>query len=389
MNAKELNSLVRDIILKAPHWGLILATINRHIGPNTPDGIKIDTACVYLNGINMHMVVNPEFMSKLPRKQKLYVLMHELLHIAFLHPTMTFANKVVRNIACDLQINQILDNIPWLEVPMENGKRIPLSLEDYNLQNYRDKGSHWYYDYLLKQNPSPPPDSHPAWYQFDGMGDSEKRVVKANTQRQIARALSTNPKLIGKLPGSLSEMINDVLFPKPSYNWKKLFRNAVSGYAQTTYLRTTRKRNSVRFPGMPGNRIKNHRQILCAVDTSGSIGKDELVTFFSEINAIVRKTKTGVDVIEFDTKVQDFYKYRSLTQISNKPIKGRGGTHFNPPVEFVNARSNKYNALIYLTDGYGPIPSIKTMVPIIWVLSPTGKSLDDYQDYPGIKIKIK
>ena len=66
------------------------------------------------------------------------------------------------------------------------------------------------------------------------------------------------------------------------------------------------------------------------------------------------------------TKIQAFYKYNG--KIPNR-ICGRGGTNFDPVLQFLNEKKVNYDGCIYLTDGYGPEPKIKPIKKILWVIN--------------------
>lgn len=433
VNVDKVNRLVRDIIIESPHYGLILSSVNRYLSAKDKHHSSyVPTAGVYKEGINMHMVINPEFFGSLTRGQQLFTLLHELLHICFLHPTTRdrYSNKQLFNIAADLEINQYA-----LAPAYAEGIEGICLLEDYGLQNEKEKGTDWYYKYLqneMKNNTQvgkkcqamcdamkamsggqPQPgqgqpgdgeggtqpgqpgwvDPHATWDDFKNMTDSEKRLVEGQALRQMARSISMDQKHIGNLPGHIKGMIEDFLFPKPTYNWRAVFRRLYTGYADTTYLKKTRKKESIRFPGMPAVRIKKHSRILCAIDTSGSISEEELIEFFTEVEGM-RKAGVEIIVAECDThisKPDGIYKYRNLNTIKGRQITGGGGTDFNDPIKYLNERSNMFNMLIYLTDGYAGVPRVKSVKPIVWVLSRNGKDMESFHEegFPGYVIKIQ
>lgn len=406
----QINSLARDIIIRSPHYGLILSCINRHIGDKTKHGCSCPTAGVYKHGINMFMVINPEFWKTLKKEEMYFILLHELLHICFLHPTMglLYADNELFNIAADMEINQHVMELDWTSMP---GQGVTLAMFHMDSDEHRKKGTKYYYDYLKGEMKKPDSktgqvasqacenmrngkgDGHPTWKDFKNLSKSERRLIEGQAKRQIANAIKMNIKMIGNLPGTIKGFIEEILFPKPTYNWKTVFRRLYTGYADTTYIKKTRKKQSIRFPGMPGLKIKRHSRVLCAIDTSGSISKKELVEFFGEVDGM-RKAGVQIIVVECDTRIprpEGIYKYKNLEQIKNRELTGGGGTVFEEPIQYLNERANQFNMLIYLTDGYAAVPQTKSMKPIVWVLSRDGHSIEDFtkQGFPGFTIKIQ
>jgi predicted metal-dependent peptidase len=66
-------------------------------------------------------------------------------------------------------------------------------------------------------------------------------------------------------------------------------------------------------------------------------------------------------------------------------IHGRGGTEFDPVLEYYNNNLKKYTSLIYFTDGECST-SVKPRAPILWVLSERSGMNDSL---PGKVIKLE
>lgn len=437
---KEVNRIVRDIIIDAPHYGLLMASVNRFVDYHTKTGrIPVMTAGVYKEGIHMFMTINPIFWTICTPGQRKFLLLHEMLHICFMHPTgcWRYLKPDVFNIAADIEINQHVEKVKGVERPPGGAW-----LETFGWQNdpnYKEKGSKFYYDQLIQEmenntqvgqkcqemcdamgeqrgdspgrggqgegedgegegggmDPTsgkvPEVDGHPTWKEFKNLSESESNLIEGQAKRQMAAVMKNSPKHCGNLPGYLRDMIDEILNPKPTYNWKAIFRRLYTGYADTTYLKKTRKRESIRFPGMPAVKIKKHSRVLCAIDTSGSISSAELIEFFNEVDGM-RRAGVEIIVVECDTHIQKpegVYTYRSIKTIEGRTLTGGGGTDFNDPIRYLNERANMFNMLIYLTDGYASVPTVRSVKPIVWVLSRNGKTLDQYEEYPGFTIKIK
>jgi predicted metal-dependent peptidase len=144
----------------------------------------------------------------------------------------------------------------------------------------------------------------------------------------------------------------------------------------------TRRKPSRRFSDNPALRIKPRKNTLIAIDTSGSVSNQDLVEFFNEIYHIY-KTGTDIDIIECDAEIQRVYKYKgNRDEIS---VKGRGGTSFDPVLEYLSEHKDKYQNLIYLTDGECDT-NITPIKPVLWVFCEKGRF---NEDLPGAKVQIK
>ena len=150
------------------------------------------------------------------------------------------------------------------------------------------------------------------------------------------------------------------------------------------YTKKTRRKLNKRYAENPALKIKQRKNILVAIDTSGSVNKDSILEFFNEIHHI-HKSGVNVWVADCDASVSNVYEYKGKTP---EFITGRGGTDFDPAIEYYNEHSHKFNTLIYLTDGECSAPTVKPKTPMLWVLCSDGVELKNIEEYPGAKVKI-
>jgi predicted metal-dependent peptidase len=87
---------------------------------------------------------------------------------------------------------------------------------------------------------------------------------------------------------------------------------------------------------------------------SGSISSADLARGFSVVNRLFKYGIAGIDVIQFDTELkgQPVSLRRTRRHIE---VAGRGGTSFDPVMEFIDAH-REYDGAIIFTDGQAPIP---------------------------------
>lgn len=169
----------------------------------------------------------------------------------------------------------------------------------------------------------------------------------------------------GTLHGSLVEQI--IASTRARIDYRKVlagFRATVLSQAR----RLTRMRPNRRsgFDAM-GSRHDFTTRLIIGVDVSGSITSEDLSHFYTTINRFFQYGIQEIDVVQFDTELGE------VTSISkaadNIKVKGRGGTCFQPFIDFVAAHAEYDGALIY-TDGYAPQPTVPATMrtPLCWVL---------------------
>jgi predicted metal-dependent peptidase len=375
-------------MLKEPFYGLFLISLNKELTSS------IQTACVTPDKINIKLCVNPDYWIGLDEKTKLAVLKHELLHIAFFHLDHfdRFSNKKLYNIAADLEINQYIEpeykGAKWEGLEYNEGIFKKLNL-------LSKQGTKYYYEQIqteITKNPNGEVaqmvngiegDWHDLWDAMEGMSEAERKLISKQIDHQlkeIASELSKKNK--GLIPGELSQYINSLFEVKePVIDWKSYLRRFSSQSAKVITKKSRHKPNK-RFEDNPALKIKPRKNTLVAIDTSGSVSENELVEFFNEIYHIY-KSGTDVTVIECDAQIQRVYEYKG--KLEGLTVQGRGGTDFEPVFEYMLKNKNKYNNLIYLTDGECTSPQTKILKPVLWVHS--SKS-DINNNLPGSKIKI-
>ena len=173
----------------------------------------------------------------------------------------------------------------------------------------------------------------------------------------------------GCLPGSMVELIQKATEGKIDYrNALRAFRASI--LSQKRHL--TRMRPSRRFGfEQMGSRYEFTTRLLVAIDTSGSVGSNGLARYFRILTTFFKYGIQEIDVLMFDTMVQG--KLMTLTEAKkNKQtfeVKGRGGTNFQVPIDYVTAHPD-YDGLIILTDGEAPVPKVPALLraKILWVI---------------------
>ncbi len=222
-------------------------------------------------------------------------------------------------------------------------------------------------------------DDHSSWNDFEEIPDATKQLMQNNINTVLKNTAEQVEKMHGSIPGEFVDIIEKLREKKPEgLNWKAYFRRLL-GSIYDVNIRSTRRKQSKRFEDAAGIQHKKKVSILVAVDTSGSVSQKELQEFFSEID-YVYKAGARVTIMQCDTRIASVEEYDG----KNIPeIKGRGGTSFDPPVDYYVKHKKEYASLIYFTDGYADLPR-RNPSGMVWVISSNGC----HQDFPGKTIFI-
>jgi predicted metal-dependent peptidase len=173
----------------------------------------------------------------------------------------------------------------------------------------------------------------------------------------------------GSLPGDMVELIKKAAEGKIDYRGVlRMFRSSILAQKR----RLTRMRPSRRFGfEQMGSRYDFTTRLLIAIDTSGSVGSEELGRYFRIITSFFKYGIQEIDVLMFDTVVHGdplpLTEAKKDTQMFK--VKGRGGTDFQPPIDYMVAHP-QYDGLIILTDGDAPNPAVPAHLrtKLLWVI---------------------
>ncbi|MCR5188439.1 MAG: VWA-like domain-containing protein [Treponema sp.] len=191
--------------------------------------------------------------------------------------------------------------------------------------------------------------------------DEDEEIVDTVNQ-QIEKAMKTNQW--GSVSGDFQEMVTASLKVPMDYR-RILSQFRANIISQRRYLTRMKPNRRYGFEFM-GSKFEPKTHLLVAVDVSGSVSSQDLNRFFSIINRFFSYGVEEIKVIAFDSKINQIYDLKK----ASKEIKvlGRGGTNFQPAVNYYEEHS-EYQGMIIFTDGYADPPEIKKNKQILWILT--------------------
>jgi predicted metal-dependent peptidase len=363
-----------------------------------------------------NLYINEEFMDKLDTQDRIFVLAHETLHLALLHSARTPEHGLIWNYAADAVVNNILTNMMHLGYTTELNKRlreaygsdpdeeggivtmrwvhnlldkagIQVKYEDLEVMSVEE-----IYNLLLKLpriitdetgresgSSSGNTDSNNNTDGNDGDSNEDKIKVPrdvgvsgskdemlqegdseiyqhGNDRREMEKkwkeALAKDyvmSKTAGTLPAGLERIIDDIL--KAKVDWRSILRESVRvGLGRT--IVSTYKRPSRKHQDIAGHQRYTLPHTWVLVDTSGSIGNQELAQFLGEIYDIAKQTT--VTVLPWDAEVYEPLVMKSKNDIHRikTKIKGGGGTVIQPVLQYTLNNMKPRDMVVVLTDGH-------------------------------------
>ena len=353
-----------------PFFAALSRRIDKRVSTAIPTaGVKVDK-----DRGTFVMLYNPEFFEGLTDKQKLGVLKHEFYHLVFEHVTGRLPEAGMSklwNVATDLAINShLVGELPDMCCMPGEGPFADMPL---------GKSAEWYFNKLKDEQDKDEGegdegegngesgdgdgssggrdfgdsfDDHSGWEEGQGdntMNEIAKERLKEAVKKAAEEAARANSW------GSVSRQTRQEIMERitPKVDWKKVLRYFIKT-SQKANRSSTVKRVNRRYAYVhPGKKTNRVAKIAISIDQSGSVSDGMLAAFYGELNKLA--SLATFTVIPFDTRVAEdkVYVWRKGEQRKRERVM-YGGTCFNAPTEYVNAR--KFDGHIILTDLCAPKP---------------------------------
>lgn len=351
---------------------------------------------VNFKGANYIIYFNPLIFLKLSLQQMESSIKHEILHIlsAHLFRAKEFKGKydnLAINMSMDMVVNKYLDPLPPEAVTLANvNKLYSLQLAPYATFEYyveelqkvvhseedKDKSKDKVYQEELIAIEFNPSNTHDLWEESD---DIDHRTMDEFTQKMIQEAKK------GEIPAYLESILAALKNTEGELPWN-LYLQRIMGSLEGGKKKTITRRNR-RQPDRLDLRgeLRSHKaKIGIAIDTSGSISEEEFRQAMVEILQIVRNYNHELTLIECDNEIQNTYTVKSERDLKDR-TSTKGGTKFYPVFEYAN--QNKFQLLIYFTDGKGEerLKVVPKGYQVLWIISGRGEELSLKEPYGVVK----
>ena len=278
---------------------------------------------------------NPEFFMSLSPDERIFLLVHEAMHVALLHMTRLASRDHGKwNKACDHYINLLL---------LERGFKMPRNgLAD---PKYRGLSSDEIYALLPDPPPNEPIDMDlevPQSTPEDLSNEVEEILIRAAMQSKLQGDGA------GTIPGDIEIFLQKLLNPK--LPWQRILQKYIQNLSKHDY--SWRKPNRRFFPNhyLPSMFSEKLMDIAIAVDASGSVSDDDFKVFVSETHGILKMMKPDkITLIQFDRNIKSVDSISNIRDLMNVKFIGRGGTSIEPVMNW--ADKHKPKLLLVFTDG--------------------------------------
>lgn len=328
-----------------------------------------------------HLWVNPEFVKRLNNDERVGLLAHEVMHLASGHIwpwRRQWRDPKLWNSAGDFFINSIL-------------RKEGFTLPEGGLYNpdFDDKCEEEIYDILAKNKKDGKGGTQPTWEDLlpgmldgkDGGGSdgddkdngaasggmSPKEIEDlAQEWKELVIEAAHVAKSKGQFPSSLERLVDDI--SKPKVPWYALLEQFVNEVIRDDYNELIHDRRYVQYGIYLPDMFSEGCSVAVAIDTSGSIGPDEIQAFVSETVGILRSRNVrSIRIFACDAAVHLDETLNAWDSIP-EDFPGGGGTDFRPVFDALEDSPQRPACLVYLTDGMGNYPEDPPAYPVLWVM---------------------
>ena len=330
------------------------------------------------------------FVDSLNDAELRFLMLHECYHKLYKHlrtwKHLYDKNAQLANMACDYVINGKImrlhnsDKFATMTGPLESGcydakydDKWDAAKVFHDLQQEQEGGDGG----SGQPGGGQPIDEH-DWEGAEELSAEEQQELA----KQIDEAIRQGALVASKTGGNVGRDIEALL--QPQVNWRDALREFVSTTCAGNDFGTWAKPNR-RFLGagvyMPSPISERVEELVVAIDTSGSIGQQQLTLFLSELTGICESVNPSrVRLLYWDSSVagDECYEEQNMHTLaqSTKPVGG-GGTDVNCVTAYMIEHGIKPQAVVVLTDGYLAGDWSQWSCPVLWCILDNDRAKPD------------
>ena len=346
---------------------------------------------------DLDLIVNPEYLATLPKKQQLYAMSQLAWHMALGDPVTvkTAEHRELFNLASDIYIDKmlmedhgrILERVPGQDPRYFNRNDFDGKTRDeiyrklIEEQEENDSGNSGKSSEtglagdLTKPRPSDAQgDSDEQNQEGDG-GDSQapQHAPMSNQElkdklEDLVKNAAMQAKLAGaNIPPSIAKQLEAIY--NPQVHWATVLERIVGSYKREDY--SWSRFNKAYFAHgivLPTLYNESIGDIVVAVDTSGSISDDAYQHILGNLTFIHSNLHPSkLHLVQFTDSIHNTMESEEGDDLNEDIFKRvNGGTDVNPVFEWVENQGIKPEVMIVFTDMYMPAVRHDPSYPVVW-----------------------
>lgn len=325
---------------------------------------NIPTACVS----STTMKINPEFFLDLPETQRVFLLFHEAFHPALMH-TLRKEDRdhKVYNKAGDYVINLIAADAGY--------ELVPGALYD---RKFRGMTTNEVYDVIYEEEIKKKGDTYEpdtVWSDDDSDEEEEAHTLADIVTQATVIAAATDDATV---PQEVTRTVEEML--RPVLPWEVLLQRFMQDKMESDYSMKRPNRRYMPEFYLPSQISDGLSHLTIAIDTSGSISKEDLTKILSEVTHIQEAfMPKRMTIIDCDSTIRQVHEIELGDDISELDFSGGGCTAFEPVIDYCDKHDT--TALLYFTDLWADEITTEPAYPVLWLCysnhepSPIGETI--------------
>lgn len=187
--------------------------------------------------------------------------------------------------------------------------------------------------------------------------------------RKMLEGAAAEARAAGNVPAHLERPPAETR--KETIDWKRVLAEFLDETVGGDY--TWKAPNPRYLPSgvyLPSHGRERTGRVAVYIDTSGSVGSEEMTRIISEVHGIASACSVAVTVVYADCRVAG---HREILPGDDPPRlrpRGGGGTDYRPAFEWAEAECLDPACAVYLTDGFcSTFPDREPDYPVLWALT--------------------
>ena len=363
---QEIQRFKMELFRKLPFYGDILMRLG------FVEDKRISTAAT--NGKTIFY--NSSFLSRLTAGERNFVLMHELFHILLRHGIRNADGQrdhEIWNLACDIIINDMLLKLQSKMIRVN----IPFQKPDVGAFSYinSDETAENLYGKIKADNAYKTKLTQKLKMRksYTGAGFWSDKFEDVDLPSDIRTfelsedELNMNDQLVREMIQTAAQKCRGTmgsyyipaevytLVERKKLDWRRLLKDFLSQEIGEDSSYATPERKYLHMDMiLPGHSLTDEtiEEVWAFVDSSGSINRQEMAQFLTQLHHISREFKCILNICYWDTAVTDVYKkIRPKDDILKCVPHHSGGTDINCVYQWIHENRVKPGVMLILTDG--------------------------------------
>lgn len=328
---------------------------------------------------------NPDNICKLPYKEIMFTVVHEICHIALKHVTRIEDRDIkIFNIAADLYVNRLIQDELFNKDVSDYIRYPDWVLGDYNILGRRidinKESVESIYEELINSGYKPKNFKYDLMKLDKTLSKDELNQETDDIQNMIKiKHELSNSSNLNNNESSLERLIKQ--FSKSKIDFRKVLKRHLTDLSQNDISYKCPDKRLYYSKGIYPSKDLDANSIKTAkvyIDTSGSISDEDLKYAYGHICNLMKQFKTNIDLYFWDSNIYSAGIINDVADLNRVKSKGYGYTEPSCIFESLNYK-NRNDLIIIITDGEFFNNNLKKYTgkfkKVVWIITNKGNEV--------------